>query len=66
MTQILMTPKEAARRYAISASTLRRWAREGRLRCVRMSERCIRFRVSDLERFFEDHEVDAPLEQAAI
>lgn len=46
----LITEKDAARMLSISERTLRNWrTRGGGPRFVRVSARCIRYRISDIE-----------------
>ena len=43
MTQQLVTARELAATYKLSAKTIRKWARSGLLPVVRLSSRCLRF-----------------------
>jgi excisionase family DNA binding protein len=45
----LLNIKELAERLGISHMTAYHWLSEGRLKCVRFSKRCVRFRESDIE-----------------
>ena len=49
----LLSAAQAADRYAVSVSSLRRWTREKRSPCVRVSRRCVRYRVEDLDAYFD-------------
>lgn len=50
-TTKLYTPKEAEERLPYRARTLVRFAREGRIGCVRPSPRKVFFRDEDIEKF---------------
>jgi excisionase family DNA binding protein len=45
----LLTIRELAERLNISVGTAYHWLSGGRLKCVRFSKRCVRFRESDVE-----------------
>ena len=45
--------KVASERYGVAESTLRAWARQGRLPAYRVAGTRIRLRVSDIENLFE-------------
>jgi excisionase family DNA binding protein len=45
----LLTIRELAERLRISVGTAYHWLSEGRLPCVRISSRCVRFRESEIE-----------------
>jgi len=47
-TDRLIRSQEAAALYDVNVSTVRRWAREGTLPCVRVTKKSLRFRESDL------------------
>lgn len=47
-----MTLEEAANRYGITATSVRRWISNGRVRAYRFGPRLIRVEVSDLEAMF--------------
>jgi excisionase family DNA binding protein len=49
----LLTVRELAERLGISAGTAYHWLSQGRLPCVRLSSRCVRFRESDVEEMLE-------------
>ena len=44
-----MTIRELAERLNIAEGTAYHWLSEGRLKCVRFSRRCLRFRESDVQ-----------------
>jgi len=46
----LVTAEEIAKRFKVTVETVQRWAREGRIPCVRPSRRIVRFRLGDVER----------------
>ena len=50
---------EAARILAVSVAALRRWRREGRGPTFVRIERCVRYRVADLEHFLRRSSVPA-------
>lgn len=41
-----------ARRFGVAISTVRRWAREGRIPSVRPSRKILRFKPADVDRAF--------------
>jgi len=45
----LLTIRELAERLHISEGTAYHWLSQGRLKCVRFSKRCVRFRESDVQ-----------------
>jgi excisionase family DNA binding protein len=45
----LLTIRELAERLNISEGTAYHWLSEGRLKCVRFSKRCVRFRENDIQ-----------------
>jgi excisionase family DNA binding protein len=49
----LLTVRELAERLGISPGTAYHWLSQGRLPCVRLSSRCVRFRESDVEEMLE-------------
>ena len=53
MPPILLDEREAARALGLTPRTLSEWRRTGnpQLPYVKMSTRCIRYRLSDLEKF---------------
>jgi len=50
VTDFLLSPAEASRRLAIGDRTLRRLAASGALPKVRLGDRAIRYRSSDIDR----------------
>ena len=51
-TETLLTPDEVASKYRISKVTLRRWAKDGLLKPVKMGRKSF-YRQSDIERVFD-------------
>jgi excisionase family DNA binding protein len=49
----LLTIREVAERLRIATGTAYHWLNPGRLPCVRLSSRCVRFRESDVEKMLE-------------
>jgi excisionase family DNA binding protein len=49
----LLTIRELAERLNIAEGTAYRWLSQGRLKCVRFSKRCIRFRECDVQKMLE-------------
>ncbi|MCH8269997.1 MAG: helix-turn-helix domain-containing protein [Planctomycetes bacterium] len=39
----LLTPAELSERFGLKENTIRRWARDGRIPCVRLGSRTLRF-----------------------
>ena len=50
----LLTIRELAERLNISEGTAYHWLSEGRLKCVRFSRRCVRFREGDVQQLLDD------------
>jgi len=50
MSEELITPKEACKMLGVSASTLRRWAYQGKIRYVRLPSGRLRYYRSDIEK----------------
>ena len=50
-----LTVKEVAERYRVTAVTVYNWASSGRLPCIRLSNRALRFLESDLLKFEKAH-----------
>lgn len=48
---IYTSPVRLAEDLGVSDRTVRRWISEGRLKAVRLSERCIRIDTAEVERF---------------
>ena len=46
----LLTIRELAERLRISPGTAYHWLSAGRLTCIRLSARCVRFRESEVEK----------------
>ena len=44
----LMTGLEVARAFGVSPETIRKWARQGKLRAVRLSARCLRYSSDEI------------------
>jgi excisionase family DNA binding protein len=49
----LLTIRELAERLNIAEGTAYHWLSEGRLKCVRFSKRCVRFRDSDVQELLD-------------
>lgn len=49
----LLTIQELSERFGISVGTAYQWLSQGRLKCVRFSKRCVRFRESDVEELLQ-------------
>ena len=49
----LLTIRELAERLKIAEGTAYRWLSAGRLKCVRFSRRCVRFRESDVQELLQ-------------
>lgn len=47
--EVPLTPAQLARRWQLHPITLRRWVREGKLRCTRIG-RGVRFSIAEVER----------------
>jgi len=48
---------------AVSQKTIRKWTREGKLPCYRLSRRCCRWPIQDCLAIAEEHRVNAISEQ---
>lgn len=55
----LLTSEQAAQLLQASTHTVRKWARTGKLPCVRPCRRFLRFRPSDIETWLEQNTVTA-------
>jgi len=55
----LLTVKQAAEYLGITASTLYDWAAQRRVPSVKLRGRCVRFKLSDLEKIIREDEVPA-------
>jgi len=52
----LLTLSEAALHLGhVHRTTIMRWVREGRLRCIRLSRKAILFEQAELDRFVREH-----------
>ena len=51
MSEILLSKKAVREILGISDNTLGRYRREGKIKCIALSPRAIRFRTSDVEAF---------------
>jgi excisionase family DNA binding protein len=52
----LLTLTEAAYRLGrVHRTTIMRWVKEGRLRCVRLSRKAILFEMTEIDRFIQEH-----------
>ena len=52
----LLTLTEAAFRLGrVHRTTIMRWVKEGRLRCVRLSRKAILFETAEIDRFIREH-----------
>ncbi len=52
----LLTLTEAAYRLGrVHRTTIMRWVKEGRLRCVRLSRKAILFETNEIDRFIQEH-----------
>ena len=56
MSEELITPKKARSMLGVSASTLRRWAYQGKIRYVRLPSGKLRYYKSDIERILRGEE----------
>lgn len=56
----LLPTKEVAERFAVTVSTVSRWARDGLIPFVRTPGGTLRFRQSDVERLLADHGAPGP------
>ena len=54
MTGRLLTAREVADTFGMSAETLLRWVRRGDLPAIRLPGGAIRFRADELDRWIED------------
>jgi len=53
MSEELIAPKEACRMLDVSASTVRRWAYQGKIRYVRLPSGRLRYYRSDIEKILK-------------
>jgi excisionase family DNA binding protein len=63
--KILLNTRELAALTGFSEGTLRHWVSERRLPVVRLSTRCVRFRLSDIEEWLAE-KVVGPDEPAGV
>ena len=54
---VLITKKDAAQRLGLCVRMIEKLVAAGRLRCVKISRRAVRFRPCDLDAFAEDNVV---------
>jgi excisionase family DNA binding protein len=57
--KLLLTTKEVAELTGFSEGTLRHWVSERRIKAVKLSARCVRFRRKDIEEWIESLVVEA-------
>jgi len=50
-----LTVAEVARRFRVNIFTIYRWASTGRLPCIRLSNRALRFLESDIAKYEKAH-----------
>jgi excisionase family DNA binding protein len=50
-----LTVKEVAERLRVHPMTIYMWARSGRLPCIRLSKRSLRFLASDIDKYEKLH-----------
>ena len=50
----LLTIRELAERLNIAEGTAYHWLSQGRLKCIRFSKRCVRFRESDVQQTIDE------------
>jgi excisionase family DNA binding protein len=60
----LLNVHEAAAYLGLAAGTLYHQVSQGRVPCVRLSARCLRFRLSDLRRFIDSKVVRASAKES--
>lgn len=51
----LLTCEEVAKLLSLKDLTVRRWTKEGKIPCVRIGGRAVRYRPSDLEKWIQDN-----------
>jgi excisionase family DNA binding protein len=54
MADRLLTAREVAERFGVSAETVLRWTRRGELPAIRLPGGAIRYREGDLDRWLEE------------
>jgi excisionase family DNA binding protein len=52
----LLTPEEVAARFQVCTETVLRWARQKKLKRIRMSKKVVRFSEEEVKRFINSHE----------
>lgn len=52
-TTRLLTPEEVCDILSISIHTLRHWTASGKLKCIKLSRRAVRYRESEINRYIE-------------
>ncbi|MHA1582907.1 MAG: helix-turn-helix domain-containing protein [Candidatus Baldrarchaeia archaeon] len=57
MSEELITPKRACRMLGVSASTLRRWTYQGKIRYVKLPSGRLRYYKSDIERILRGESI---------
>ncbi len=50
-TNCLLTVRDVAEFLGVGPNCVYRWSEAGKLPCVRLSQRCLRFRAQDIEKF---------------
>lgn len=50
----LLTRDQVANKLEVSTRTIRRWEQSGRLPCVKMSKKIIRYRLCDIKKLMEE------------
>lgn len=50
LSEPLVSTKTIANRFGVTVQAVRRWVRDGRVPCYRVSRRTVRFKVSEVER----------------
>jgi excisionase family DNA binding protein len=57
--KLLLTVREVAALSGFSEGTLRHWISQRRIPVIRISARCVRFRLSDIEQWIAERIVNA-------
>jgi excisionase family DNA binding protein len=57
--KLLLTVREVAELLGVAPGTIFHWAAQGRLPCVRLSQRCLRFKKSEIEEWLNGLSVPA-------
>jgi excisionase family DNA binding protein len=52
----LLTPEEVAALFQVCAETVLRWARQKKLKGIKISKKVVRFSVEEVKRFINSHE----------